>query len=140
MTERKKSRRGKGKIFYEAQPLVQIKSSNFSNLKKSVILEVANFAETIIFWTAVVLNSILFARMILTFLGVAGDNLLTFTIYALSYPLIAIFPFTVGRIDQIPTAITGFESDTFIIFFIYLGIAFMLVHLIHMFQRSDFLK
>lgn len=141
MANKKTNRREKGGTFYEVQPIAAARSNiNYKRIERASILATTAFMEVVVLWTAVVVDGLLLLRMIVTFVGISSENLLGFLIYALSYPLVAIFPFTAGRVNQVPAVITKFEGDTFLAFFIYLILAYMIVHLIHIFQKSDLAK
>lgn len=141
MANKKTSRKGKGETFYETQPIAAVRPNlNYKKIEQASILATTAFLEVVVLWTAIVVDGLLLLRMIMTFVGVSSENLLGFLVYALSYPLVAIFPFTAGRVNQVPAVITKFEGDTFLVFFIYLILAYMIVHLIRIFQNSDLAK
>lgn len=97
--EEVKKRNKKGELFYESIPVVQVAPREISLPRVS--LRTAEFIENVIIFfsgTAVIL---ILMRVVLMMFGVKGGNLLTYLLYAASYPFVMIFTSGQGQVPPI---------------------------------------
>lgn len=129
MTEKagkiKNKDKNKGNTFYEAVPATRTVSGelHLPKIKPST----ADFFESIIIFFAGTIEVLLFLRILLMTFEVGGNNnLLTYLLYAVSYPFVAVINSSQGQIPEITSAIL-YENLTlmavyFVIFYAFLKI------------------
>lgn len=81
-------RKKKGKTFYEAVSTTRVASQEV--ILPKINVKTADFLESIVIFFAGTVLIILIMRVIIMMLGVNGGNLLTYLLYATSYPFIMI--------------------------------------------------
>lgn len=105
---------GKGETFYEALPAAQAapKELDLPKIKVST----ADFLEGIIIFFAGTVEVLLLLRVVLMIFGVSGGNLLTYLLYAVSYPFVMILSSGQG---QVPDMVDGILFENIALMVIY---------------------
>ncbi|RJO60091.1 hypothetical protein C4544_07045 [candidate division WS5 bacterium] len=103
-----------GETFYEALPAVKTvpKELELPKIKEST----ADFWEGIIIFFAGTVEVLLLLRVVLMILGVSGGNLLTYLLYAVSYPFVMVLSSGQG---QVPDMVDGILFENMALMVIY---------------------
>jgi predicted neutral ceramidase superfamily lipid hydrolase len=107
----------KGDTFYETIPAVRMPSGelHLPKIKPST----ADFLESIIIFFAGTVEILLLMRIVLMTFGVSGDsNLLTYLLYAVSYPFVAVLNSGQGQVSAITSDILYENIALMVIYFV----------------------
>lgn len=129
--ENKKKRNTQGKTFYEAVPatVAMPKAVHLPKIGSST----ETFLESIVIFFAGTVEVLLVSRLIILEFGANGGNLLTFLIYALSYPFMGILASSQG---QIPVKGDGFMFEMVAVMFMYFVVSYMAIRAIQFFGEE----
>lgn len=129
--DKNKNKNVKGDTFYMTQAHTISHSSIMS--KSHLWVGLLDLSRVAVVYALVLAESLLLARMISTFSGGNGSDLLTFTIYGLSYPIVSLFGF-VSATNQIPALNVGFESATLWATLVILVVSLSVLNLLKIFR------
>lgn len=121
-----------GEIFYEAISATAVAPQEIHLPRISV--KTADFIESIVIFSVGTALVLLLIRVVLMTFGIGGGNLLTYLLYAASYPFVLILNSGQG---QIPTLTSNILYENVAIMVMYLVIAYLAIRLIRAMKTNS---
>lgn len=121
-----------GKTFYESIPLA-VAAPKVWRMPKSQLESIVSFAENILWFLFGMAETLLFARTLLIWVGANGDNLFTFSIYALSYPFVYMIN---PEAQQVPIKTGEIIPETISIMLVYFIIGYVTFKLLSVLKNT----
>jgi len=115
----------KGETFYKAIPATATAPKELDIPRISA--KTADFLESIVIFVAGTAELLLILRILLMIVGVNGDNLLTYLLYASSYPFVIVFGSSQG---QVPVVNNNAIFENIVFLTIYFIISYGLIKII----------
>lgn len=131
-TNREEIEKKRGETFYEALPSTVVVPREVSLPKIST--KTADFMESIVLFFAGTVEVLLILRILLMILGVNGGNLLTYLLYAVSYPFVILLNSSQGQIPEMTNNVL-YENVALLI--IYFMVFYGLIKIINAFRSTN---
>ncbi len=134
----KKTERGnkkkEGRTFYKAVPTA-ITAPRVQEIElPRISVKTADFLENIIFFTVGTAEVLLFLRVVLMLFGVNGGNLLSYLLYASSYPFVLVFH---SSQQQVPLITNQYLYENLAMMVIYFAVFYCLTRIVKAFKKSS---
>lgn len=132
-TKKQKKRAEKeGEVFYKAHPVAQpIGRVEYRE-------HATSYTINRVLWRMLgVVEVILLARMIFAAFGADGGNIITATVYALSYPLVWFFFYLFNTLGRIEVTVPTFELETLAAMAFYYIVIYIITELISGLSSSE---
>lgn len=125
-------KKSQGDTFYEAMPAAVSAPQEIQLPKISV--RTADFLESIVIFFAGMVGVLMMLRIFLMIFGVNGGNLLSYLLYAASYPFVLLLNSGQG---QVPEMTNKFLYENIALLVIYLVVFYGLLKLINAFAKAN---